>query len=88
MKKTVDTYVKGCEVCQCTKTSTQAKAAPLHPNVVPTRPWMHISVNMITGLPKSNGYDALLIIVDRFSEAIIPIACNIELSAEGWARIL
>ncbi len=27
-------------------------------------------------------------IVDRFSKAIIPVACNIELLAEGWARIL
>ncbi len=27
-------------------------------------------------------------IVNRFSKAIIPVACNIELSAEGWARIL
>ncbi len=27
-------------------------------------------------------------IVDRFSKAIIPVACNVELSAKGWARIL
>ncbi len=27
-------------------------------------------------------------IIDRFSKAIIPIACNVELSAEGWAQIL
>ncbi len=64
MKKTVEAYIKGCEVCQRTKTSTQAKAAPLYPNVIPKGPWTHISVDMITGLPKSNGHDALLIIVD------------------------
>ncbi len=85
MKKTVDAYIKGCEVCQHMKMSTQDKAVPLHPNVIPIGPWTHISVDMITRLPKSNGYDALLVIVNRFSEAIIPIACNIELSAEGWA---
>ncbi len=88
MKKTVDAYVKGCEVCQQTKSSTQPKVAPLNPNAVPEGPWTHISVDMVTGLPTSNGCDALLVIVDRFSKAIIPIACNIELSAEGWARIL
>ncbi len=27
-------------------------------------------------------------IVDRFSKAIVPVACNVELSAEGWAWIL
>ncbi len=88
LKKTVEAYVKGCEVCQRTKSSTQPKAAPLHPNAVPDGPWTHISVDMVTGLPTSNGCDALLVIVDRFSKAIIPVACNVELSAEGWARIL
>ncbi len=88
MKKTVEAYVKGCEVCQCTKSSTQPKAAPLNLNTIPEGPWTHISVDMVTGLPTSNGCDALLVIVDRFSKAIIPVACNVELSAEGWARIL
>ncbi len=86
MKKTVDAYVKGCEVCQRTKSSTQPKAAPLNPNTVPEGPWTHISVDMVTGLPTSNGCDALLVIIDRFLKAIIPVACNIELSAEGWAK--
>ncbi len=88
MKKDVEAYVKGCETCQRTKSSTQAKAAPLHPNAIPEGPWTHISVDMVTGLPDSHGHDAILMIVDRFSKAIIPVACNIELSAEGWARIL
>ncbi len=88
MKKTIEAYVKGCEVCQRTKSSTQPKAAPLNPNAIPAGPWTHISMDLVTGLPTSNGCDALLIIVDRFSKAIIPVACNVELSAEGWARIL
>ncbi len=88
MKKDIEAYVKGCEVCQRTKSSMQAKAAPLHPNAIPTEPWTHISVDMVTGLPESNGCDALLMIVDQFSKAIIPVACSTELSAEGWAWIL
>ncbi len=43
---------------------------------------------MVTGLPKCNGQDAILMIVDRFSKEIIPIACTTELSSEGWAKIL
>ncbi|SJL08165.1 uncharacterized protein ARMOST_11528 [Armillaria ostoyae] len=88
MNKDIEAYVKGCETCQRTKSSNQAKAAPLYPNAIPTKPWTHITVDMITGLPDSNGYDALLIVVDRFSKAIIPVPCNKDLSAEGWARIL
>ncbi len=43
---------------------------------------------MVTGLPKSNSHDAILVIVDRFSKEIIPVACSTELSSEGWAKIL
>ncbi len=43
---------------------------------------------MVTGLPMCNSYDAILMIVDRFSKEIIPIACSTELSSEGWAKIL
>ncbi len=88
IKKDVEAYIKGCKTCQQTKLSTQAKAAPLHPNVTPEGPWTHISVDMVTGLPDSRGHDVILMIVDRFSKAIIPVTCNVELSAEGWAWIL
>ncbi len=88
MKKDIESYVRACETCQRTKSSTQAKAAPLHPNAIPSRPWTHISVDMVTGLPRCNGQDAILMIVDRFSKEIIPIACTTELSSEGRAKIL
>lgn len=39
MKKDVETYIRICEMCQWTKSSTQAKAAPLHPNTILSRPW-------------------------------------------------
>ncbi|SJL18797.1 uncharacterized protein ARMOST_22398 [Armillaria ostoyae] len=88
MKKDVETYIAGCEMCQRTKSSNQAKSALLHPNAVPTEPWTHISVDMVTRLPDSNGYDALLVVIDRFSKAIILVPCNKDLSAKGWVRIL
>ncbi|SJL01337.1 uncharacterized protein ARMOST_04657 [Armillaria ostoyae] len=88
MKKDIEAYIAGCEMCQRTKSSNQAKSALLYPNAIPSEPWTHITVNMITGLPDSNGYDALLIVIDRFSKAIIPVPCNKDLSVEGWARIL
>ncbi len=88
MKKDIETYIRTCEMCQQTKTNMQAKAAPLHPNTIPSRPWTHISVDMVTGLPKCNSYDTILTIVNRFSKEIIPIACSMELSLEGWAKIL
>ncbi|SJL13535.1 uncharacterized protein ARMOST_16979 [Armillaria ostoyae] len=88
LKKDVEAYVQGCETCARAKASTQARRAPLHPNEIPSEPWTHISVDMITGLVPCKGLDAMLVIVDRFSKAIIPIACKTTLSSEGWAKIL
>ncbi len=88
MKKDIENYIHACKMCQRTKSSTQAKAAPLHPNAIPSRPWTHISINMVTGLPMCKGYDAILMIINRFSKEIIPITCSTELSPEGWAKIL
>ncbi len=36
MKKDIENYIRTCEMCQRTKSSTQAKAAPLHPNSIPS----------------------------------------------------
>ncbi len=66
----------------------QAKAAPLHLNTIPSQSWTHISVNMITGLLDCQGYDTIIMIINRFSKEIIPIACSKELSSEGWVKIL
>ncbi len=88
MKKDIKAYACACETCQHTKSSTQAKAAPLHPNAIPSQPWTHISVDMVTSLPMCHGYDAILMIVDRFSKEIIPVTCSTELSSEGWVKIL
>ncbi len=88
MKKDIEAYIQACKMCQQTRSSTQAKAVPLHPNTIPSRPWTHISINMITELPEINGYDAIIMIVDQISKEIIPIACSTELSSEGWVKIL
>ena len=38
----------------------------LKPNSVPEKPWQHISVDFITKLPVSKGYDSILVVCDRF----------------------
>ena len=38
MKKDIKAYIYTCETCQRTKSSMQAKAAPLHPNTIPSQP--------------------------------------------------
>ena len=61
--------------------------APLHPNTIPSMPWEHISIDLIGPLPESQGYNAILVIVNQFSKDIIAIPTNLELSAFGTAQI-
>jgi len=46
-------YIDGCEMCQRTKVHHKKPKNPLHSNEVPSRPWEHISVDLIGELPES-----------------------------------
>ena len=69
-------FVATCSVCARSKASHQAPAGLLRPLPIPHRPWSHIAVDFITGLPPSEGNTVVLTIVDRFSKAahFIPLS--------------
>ncbi|KAI3365736.1 hypothetical protein L3Q82_000693 [Scortum barcoo] len=61
-------FVKACPVCSRHKSSHHAPAGLLQPLPVPRRPWSHVSLDFVTGLPPSHGHTAILTVVDRFSK--------------------
>ncbi|XP_075894338.1 uncharacterized protein LOC142896522 [Nelusetta ayraudi] len=61
-------FVNACPVCSQHKTSHQAPAGLLRPLPVPHRPWYHISLDFVSGLPLSLGHTTILTVVDRFSK--------------------
>ena len=63
-------YVSACSVCARSKASHRAPAGLLRPLPIPHRPWSHIAVDFVTGLPPSEGNTTILTIVDRFSKAV------------------
>jgi hypothetical protein len=60
-------YIKGCATCQQNKNLTHRIKTPLFciPSTIDAKPFSHIAMDLITGLPKSNGHDAILTIVDH-----------------------
>jgi len=61
-------YLRSWDVCQRNKVIRHKKYGLLEPLEVPMRPWTAISMDFIVGLPKSEGYTKIWVIVDRFSK--------------------
>jgi len=57
------------------------------PNAIPEKPWSHISADFITKLPLAQGYDAILVVCNRFSKMAHFIATMKRTSAEGLVRL-
>ncbi|KAF7640917.1 hypothetical protein LDENG_00005500 [Lucifuga dentata] len=63
-------FVSACTVCARSKSSHQPPHGLLRPLPVPSRPWSHIALDFVTGLPPSQGNTIILTIIDRFSKAV------------------
>jgi len=57
------------------------------PNSIPEKPWTHISADFITKLPLAQGYDSILVVVDRLTKIVHFIPTTEKMSAEGLARL-
>jgi len=64
MKMAVEDFVKQCSVCQQAKHTNHSPPGLLQPLPIPEGVWMDISMDFIEGLPKSNGYSVIMVVVD------------------------
>src|SRR6202158_3836631 len=86
MSTFVKSYVDGCATCQATKVKPRNQV-PLQPNQIPTDVWGIITMDFITDLPTSQGYDSLFVVVDRLSKATIITPCNKTITAEETSKL-
>ena len=77
----------GCTWCQQTKTFPKKPRGKLSPNKIPKKIWQFVSVDLITQLPQSRGYDAISVVVDHLSKRIRLALVNGEITSEGVAQI-
>ena len=83
----VKRYVEGCDACQQNKNQTQPLVGKLMPNSILEKAWTHISADFITKLPLAQGYDSILVVVDRFTKMVHFIPTTEKTSAEGLAQL-
>ena len=88
-KEFVRSYIKGCATCQQNKTLTKPQKPPLFPITLETNPgpFMMISIDWITKLPISEGWDSILTITNHdCSKAVIFIPCKETMGTEELAK--
>lgn len=90
MMATVHKFVVACLICQTYKYEAQSSAGLLQPLPIPNSIWEDISIDFITGLPRSHEVDCILVVVDRLSKFAHFIAlchpCIVRIVVEIFIR--
>ena len=60
--------LKLCVICQQNRTQFCKEIGLLRPLPIPSKCWKMISMDFMTHLPKSKGFDSIMVVVDRVSK--------------------
>lgn len=76
MKSDLKKFIRECDVCQRIKAETIAPSSLLQTLAIPTKPWTDVSLYFVEGLPKSQGFEVILVVVDRLTKYVyfIPLS--------------
>ena len=90
MSKWIKNYIKECTKCQQNKTLMHRIPTPQYKINVPpfAQPFKVVSMDLITQLPKSHRYDAILTIINHgCTRAALFIPCTTNITGEGVAEL-
>jgi hypothetical protein len=68
LKASVTAYIQGCQICQQAKSEHVKLPGLLQPLPVPNRAWSVVCMDFIEGLPKSQSFNAILVVVDKLTK--------------------
>nr|GFA35715.1 reverse transcriptase [Tanacetum cinerariifolium] len=83
MKRAVATFVSRCLICQQVKIEHQRASGLLQPLNIPVWKWDEISMDFVTGLPRTQRrHDAIWVVVDRLAKSahFLPIRKDYSVS--------
>jgi len=87
IREDITRFIKNCDTCQRTKVVRHAPYGLLQSSEAPDRPWKSIAMDFITDLPKSEGYDTILVVIDRLTKMSHFIPCSKDLDAWQFANL-
>jgi transposase InsO family protein len=92
MDSDVAEYVRSCDICQKTKVKRHMPYGEMHALPRPSRPWQEIALDFMSGIPLSMrdgvAYDAILVVVDRFSKMALYYPVKKSITAVETANLL
>ncbi|KAL0550383.1 hypothetical protein IC582_014893 [Cucumis melo] len=88
MKKEVAEFVSKCLVCQQVKAPRQKPAGLLQPLSIPEWKWENVSMDFITGLPRTlRGFTVIWVVVDRLTKSAHFVPGKSTYTASKWAQL-
>ncbi|KAG9221821.1 hypothetical protein CCMSSC00406_0005646 [Pleurotus cornucopiae] len=87
MSRYVGSYTRHCDLCLRTKAQRHPPMGELHPLPIPDERWDRLSVDFIVELPESDGFDAVMNVVDSVSKRAHFIPTHTTVSALGSANL-
>ncbi|KAA0063443.1 Retrotransposable element Tf2 [Cucumis melo var. makuwa] len=88
MKREVAKFVSRCLVYQQVKAPRQKPAGLLQPLGVPEWKWENVSMDFITGLPRTlKGYTVIWVLVDRLTKSAYFIPVESTYTAGKWGQL-
>ncbi|KAL0562072.1 hypothetical protein IC582_002522 [Cucumis melo] len=88
MKREVAEFVSRCLVCQQVKAPRQKPAGLLQPLSIPEWKWENVSMDFITGLPRTlRGFTVIWVVVDRLTKSAHFIPGKSTYTASKWAQL-
>ncbi|KAL0546479.1 hypothetical protein IC582_016389 [Cucumis melo] len=88
MKREVAEFVSRCLVCQQVKAPRQKPAGLLQPLSIPEWKWENVSMDFITGLPRTlRGFTVIWVVVDRLTKSAHFVPGKSTYTASKWAQL-
>ncbi|KAL4030794.1 hypothetical protein IC575_009046 [Cucumis melo] len=88
MKREVAEFVSRCLVCQQVKAPRQKQAGLLQPLSIPEWKWENVSMDFITGLPRTlRGFTVIWVVVDRLTKSVHFVPGKSTYTASKWAQL-